>query len=502
MGLFGFKKDSQTDNLQDYHINVSELDMAFSILILDADLNIVHSNLQFSKEFGYADNELYDQNINKLYADFHEEDKGFFVWENLIYSQLSACLKLRTKTGSSILCRLKVVRKENGHFWLFFDKPEPADIHLKNLQESVNLHMQLINNTPDIICFKDGQGRWLLANDADLELFYLKGVDYVGKTDKELAEYTHKNYYDAFLTCMDTDEKCWDGKKLSRGDEIITKPDGSKIVLDVIKIPVFNEDNSRKNLIVFGRDVTARRNAESDLVLAKQKAEESDRLKSNFLATMSHELRTPLNAVIGFANLIYEETDIEEMHEYARIINNNSKMLLSLIEDVFDISLIESDQVQIDHKGFDLVKAISEVYEIFPMELNMLDKLDIEFKLIFDRNSYSFKGDEYRIKQILTNLIRNALKFTKEGYIHVKLDILDTFVDINVIDSGIGISEEKLTEIFGMFRQVEEGYKRSFGGAGLGLTISKKLAEMMSGDILVQSELGKGSVFTLRLPIR
>lgn len=502
MGLFGLTKNSQKDSLLDHHISISELDSVFSILILDSDLKIEHINPQFMKDFGFAKDDLYKRNIDGISADFQVETEERFVWRDVIQSGASLDMKMEAKTGDSVLCRLKIIRKNNNQVWLLFDKPElEKDYSVKSLQESVNLHMQLINNTPDIICFKDGEGKWLLANDADLELFHLTGVDYVGKTDKELVEYTHDNYREAFLTCVDTDEKCWEEKKICRGDEIIAKPDGSEIVLDVIKIPVFNDDGSRKNLIVLGRDVTARRNAESDLVFAKQRAEESDRLKSNFLATMSHELRTPLNAVIGFANLIFEETDIEEMHEFARIINNNSKMLLSLIEDVFDVSLIESDQVQIDHKEFDLIKAISEVYEIFPMELNMLDKLDIEFKLIFDRKSYLFVGDEYRIKQILTNLIRNALKFTREGFIHVRLEIEDEFIDVKVIDSGIGISEEKLTEIFGMFRQVEEGYKRSFGGAGLGLTISKKLAEMMKGDIRVESELSKGSTFTLRLPL-
>jgi len=110
-----------------------------------------------------------------------------------------------------------------------------------------------------------------------------------------------------------------------------------------------------------------------------------------------------------------------------------------------------------------------------------------------------FKGDEFRLKQIITNLVRNALKFTKEGFIHLKLAVFDNYLDISVEDSGIGISEDKKIEIFESFRQVEEGYSRSFNGAGLGLSISKKLASMMQGDIMVESQLGKGSTFTLRL---
>ena len=501
MGILETNNQSKAADLPNHFVDLDEIGTIFSIVIIKSDFNIKYINSQFSKDFGYTSDDLLGQSIDHLNAGLNNGKNDQINWRSFLSHQLSVSIQLVSKADNATLCKLKVIEKDNGDFWLLFDLPELVGNSIQKLQESVNLHLQLINNSPDIICFKEGEGRWLLANESNLELFQLNGVDYKGKTDQELAEYTHKIYRDAFLTCMETDERCWQEGKMSRNDELINKPDGSKIVLDVIKIPIFNKDGSRKNLIVLGRDVTARRNAVSELVVAKKRAEESDKLKSNFLASMSHELRTPLNAIIGFANLIYEEQYIDEIHEYARIINNNSKMLLNLIEDVFDVSLIESDQIQIDQKEFDLIQAITEVFEIFPMELNMLDKIDIELKLLFNKQSYLFKGDEFRIKQILTNLIRNALKFTNEGFIHIQLDVLEKYIDIKVIDSGIGISEEKMQEIFGLFRQVEEGYKRSFGGAGLGLSISKKLANMMKGDILVESELHKGSTFTLRLPI-
>lgn len=501
MSLFKSDKHSQTSDLPNFQLNKDDFNNLISLIILDEQHQIVHLNEQFQSDFGFDPQDYIGKNINSFSVFYkHSKDPKSF-WEEHITDKFSACIELKNAHGILDFCRLKVIKKSNGYYWLLFDKVTKEQQSFSSLQDSIDLYSELVKHTPDIICFKDGKGKWLFANDADLKLFHLTEVDYIGKTDAELAQYTHEIYKESFEVCMETDEQCWLDGKISRGDEIIQTPEGDKIVLDVIKNPIFNKDGSRKNLIVLGRDVTANRQTEADLKEAKIRAEESDRLKSSFLATMSHELRTPLNAVIGFANLIYEEDDVSEIHEFSRIINNNSKMLLNLIEDIFDVSLIESEQVQINHSEFDLVKSIKEVYEIFPMELNMLDKLDIEFKMILDRETFVLKGDEFRVKQILTNLIRNALKFTQKGYIHIGLKVSDKYWDLSVADSGIGISKDKLQKIFGMFQQVEEGYKRSFGGAGLGLSISKRLADMMKGDILVESELDKGSTFTLRVPV-
>lgn len=499
MGLFGVKKDSQSEKRSEHSINSVELDQLFSILVINSNHDIVYVNEQFTADFGYQSSALENQSINKIIAkDLHQEFETDF-WNKSIVHKFSGSIEVQKKSKKFVVCRLKVAQKENGHYWLLFDTPKKDDETYSNLKESMDLHLELINSSPDIICFKDGAGRWLLANQADLELFHLVGVDYLGKTDRDLADFTHDIYKESFLNCMATDENCWNQKSLSRSDEYIKKLDGSSIIFDVIKIPIFKEDGSRKNLIVLGRDVTARRKAESELVNAMKKAEESDKLKSNFLATMSHELRTPLNAVIGFSDLIFDEEDINEIHDYSRIINNNSKVLLNLIEDIFDVSLIESDQIEIANTEFDLIRSMKEVYEIFPVELNKLGKHNIDFKIILPLDSYMFKGDEFRLKQIITNLLRNALKFTKEGFIHLKLAVFDHYLDISVEDSGIGISEDMKLKIFESFRQVEEGYTRSFNGAGLGLAISKKLAIMMQGNMMVESQLGKGSTFTLRI---
>ncbi|HOI33562.1 MAG TPA: PAS domain-containing protein, partial [Bacteroidales bacterium] len=171
------------------------------------------------------------------------------------------------------------------------------------IQEQEELLRTLINTTPDIICFKDAKGRWLEANQADLELFSLTGVDYKMKTDAELADFspTHK---DALNNCMASDEIAWQKRKISRGDEEIPGPDGLMRTYDVYKIPLFNADDTTKGLIVLGRDITNRKKEEQKLAKALIKAKESDRLKTAFLSNMSHEIRTPLNAIVGFSQLL------------------------------------------------------------------------------------------------------------------------------------------------------------------------------------------------------
>ncbi|MBZ0243350.1 MAG: tetratricopeptide repeat protein, partial [Bacteroidales bacterium] len=202
------------------------------------------------------------------------------------------------------------------------------------LIEQEELLLTLINSTPDIICFKDGESRWLKANDAILTLFNLKGVDYSMKTDVDLTVYSpvHESAHES---CMISDEICWQKAEINRSDEEIPDAEGKPRIYDVYKIPLFNADGSRKGLIVWGRDVTARNKVEKKLEYALGKAEESDRLKTAFLSNMSHEIRTPLNAIIGFSDLL-DDDDItkDEQSQYIKIIHQNGEALLNLIGNI------------------------------------------------------------------------------------------------------------------------------------------------------------------------
>lgn len=244
---------------------------------------------------------------------------------------------------------------------------------------------------------------------------------------------------------------------------------------------------------------------EINLQMAKERAEESDILKSSFLANMSHEIRTPMNAIIGFSELITRKTISQEKKDtYAQYITNSGKTLLNLIDDIIDIAKIEASQLKINKSTTYVNIMFNEILEYINTEKKRNKKDHILFtknEAISDIN-FCVLCDPFRLKQILTNLLNNALKFTFEGIIEFGYLIPNNATILfYVSDTGIGLSDDKIPLIFERFRQADDTTTRQFGGTGLGLAISKKLVEMMGGRIWAESEKSKGSTFFFTLPL-
>ncbi|MBN2774276.1 MAG: response regulator, partial [Prolixibacteraceae bacterium] len=236
------------------------------------------------------------------------------------------------------------------------------------------------------------------------------------------------------------------------------------------------------------------------------KATESDRLKSAFLATMSHEIRTPLNAIIGFSELININMPVEEIVNFSQIINSSGIHLLSIVEDIFDISLIESGQIKLTIENVNLKIIYESVYSIIQEEKKRINKENIEVRLVYPENKdLHVESDLSKLKQILINLLKNALKYTEKGYIEFGYKIENPngkpYILCYVKDTGIGIPENKKDLIFEIFRQVDDSNTRAYGGVGIGLSISKKLTEILGGKIWVESEINKGSTFFFTIPL-
>jgi signal transduction histidine kinase/ligand-binding sensor domain-containing protein/CheY-like chemotaxis protein len=237
-----------------------------------------------------------------------------------------------------------------------------------------------------------------------------------------------------------------------------------------------------------------------ELEKAKNKAEESDKLKSAFLANMSHEIRTPMNAIVGFANLLKDEDITQhEKIEFVEIINSNSDMLLVLIDDILDLSLIEADQLIIRKEIIVLNEFLDHLYSAFSL-MNSKNEIDVVLNNEMYASDLRILCDKIRLKQILSNLMSNALKFTETGRVELEFAWRNHRLEFIVKDTGIGIPRSELTNIFDRFRKSDYGQQVIYRGTGLGLTISKALAILLGGDITVESQLGKGSVFTLTLP--
>ena len=242
-----------------------------------------------------------------------------------------------------------------------------------------------------------------------------------------------------------------------------------------------------------------------ELTVAKEKAEESDRLNSAFLANMSHEVRTPLNAIVGLLNALDKEVQLsEDLREYVDIINSNSEILLRLIEDILDVAKIEANQLIVKSESFCADDVIDEMHTLFEVYLSTCQKTHIILETVKGGKvgKRMVYADPVRLRQILHNLLNNAIKFTDNGYIRfgyqmIKTDMLEFFVE----DTGIGIPENQLDVIFQRFRQVEQGNNRRYGGTGLGLPISRSLVQLMGGNMHVTSTEGKGSTFFFTIPV-
>jgi PAS domain S-box-containing protein len=238
----------------------------------------------------------------------------------------------------------------------------------------------------------------------------------------------------------------------------------------------------------------------NDLTIAKEKAEESDKLKSAFLANMSHEIRTPMNAINGFSELLLESgLPKDELAKYVHIINASSQQLLSVISDIVDISKIEAGQFSFKSEAVDINLLMGELLATYKKSIDA-EKINLVYSGEKPDELVLLKSDGNRIKQVICNLLNNAVKFTSKGEIHFGYYLKDNFIEFFVSDNGIGISPKNQSVIFERFKQIASGTDKLSAGNGLGLSISKAIVEKLNGSISVQSDLGKGSLFSFKIP--
>lgn len=261
--------------------------------------------------------------------------------------------------------------------------------------------------------------------------------------------------------------------------------------------------NGKEYLSSVIHDITDKKELFSEIVKAKEKAEENDRLKSAFLANMSHEIRTPLNGILGFTGILTEETYLSKNKRktYSSIINQSAESLLQIINDILDLSRLETDQLTLNKRNFVINDLLANLFLLYRKKLDDKGKKEVIIDLLVQDESIALKNDENRLNQVFVNLLDNAVKFTQTGKISFGIsDIKDEKIFFVVSDTGIGISKNKQDIIFERFAQAEIETSIKYGGSGLGLSIVRKLLKLMGGEITVESEPGAGTTFTFSLP--
>jgi len=367
------------------------------------------------------------------------------------------------------------------------------------LAEERNRLRTLIDTLPDFIYIKDMQHRFLLTNIAHARARGCASPDeLIGKSDFDFFPHDMaERFQDEETEIFRTGQPLLDYEQPSKGNA------GGFVWALSNKVPIRNVQGELTGLVGITRDITERKQQAQALEIALKRAEEANRLKSEFLATMSHELRTPLNAIIGFSDALSNHLAgelNERQQEYMQIILNNGEHLLSIINNLLDISKIEAGQFELNNTAVNIAGLLDHVKRSLQ---SLADIKGLSLLTMLDEDMpTSIMGDDLRLKQIIINLVGNAIKFTQTGSVKVCIIKIDASNwAIKVTDTGIGIPPEALEFVFEQFRQVDNSSTRHYGGTGLGLAIVRQLSLLMEGSAQVQSQLNKGSTFTITLPL-
>ncbi|MEY4595563.1 MAG: hypothetical protein RIQ47_1973, partial [Bacteroidota bacterium] len=473
------------------------------MLMIGADYKVKSANRSFCMMMAYRENELDGLNMLELLHPGDKEEER---------ARLS-----RHFRGEAAMVRREVrfIRRTNEVVWLQIstsltrnEKGAPSFIlamaenvtQRKRMEQSVresrNRLNDLIENKEYGIISIDRHHTILLLNSRIADFFYgLTGVVVEkGFNFLDIVPHSLRSDYLAIF------EKAFAGESqvLERMIELST----GKNYMELIVTPVMGPNGQVASVSFFAHDVTARKNAETDLLSAREKAEASTEAKSSFLATMSHEIRTPLNGVIGMGKLLNQTNLTTKQQEYVDSILLSGEALLSVINDILDISKIESSRMELEHKPFALKRCIEETFDLLASKA-IEKKLTLQYTIAKGTPAY-VNGDITRLRQILMNLVSNAIKFTQRGGIVIHLSMVQELdkqqqLLFEVKDTGIGIPADRMDRLFRSYSQVDSSTARHYGGTGLGLAICKNLVELMGGTIWAKSKVGDGSTFSFTI---
>jgi PAS domain S-box-containing protein len=464
------------------------------ILIADKDGIVNFVNESIEKISGYSKNEMLGKTVFELFFSASQVKliRNKLVQEVGNQYEIEALTKDRRKIFVEIRVRpfLNSKGEIKGSISAISDITEKKEIS-KHIKIQETLLNNILNNLPINIYLKNEEGKLIFINDTAAKTLNKKKKDVLNKDvslffPEQTADFIKEDDRQVRLSGAPkvVEEKTLFEKYFLRG-----------------KIP-FHIDNMGPLLLGYSIDISERKKAEEEAILAKQKAEDSIQSKERFISIMSHEIRTPMNAVVGITNLLLKKEHNQEQKELLKGLKVSSENLLKILNNILDLSKIDSGKLTLESADIDLREILESARESCSYkaaEKNILINIDVDKKI-----PRYIKGDSFRLDQILLNLLSNAVKFTEEGKIDIAVKMLDSTSEdfrllFTIADTGIGIPKEKLSEIFESFTQASSEISKKYGGTGLGLTITKKLIEFQNGTIGVESIRNKGAKFIFDL---
>lgn len=490
-------------------------DSGITIINTDVQGNIKFVSANIERLSGYTPGEMQGVSLMKgMPRSFRQDVEGLInKARNNEPLDITIEVQIFTKQRIDIWvgCRLYPVKDEMGvvkelQFMIWNNNTaKQMELDMKVLEEARRreqvLLQAVVDNNPNLIYIKNLHGDYLLINrkmkqllgmPLDADVSAIKDTNVFAGNDERLQQYRE---YDRRVV-----ENC---ETISL-EEAFNHPTGQRH-LYVMKFPISGNDGRVEYVCGVSIDITDLKRAELEMRDAREEALQAKEAQENFLANMSHEIRTPMNGVMGMSNLLLESPLNESQKEYVQSIKESAENLLSIINDLLDFSKIKSGKFHIDNADFNLADTVRKA--IYPLQVKAQEK-NLVLNCLIDTNvPETVMGDALRLQQMIINLTANAVKFTKEGSISIKLypvsqDGEDVVLGVDVADTGIGIAADKLDRVFELYTQSDKNTSRVYGGTGLGLAIVKQLAELQQGTVTVRSEVGKGSVFTLHIPYK
>ncbi len=442
---------------------------------------------------------------------FEKPDRGRFRAQAALYGydaetylaaldEVPVVTEERLKNALSYLSSLAVLIAEQGLANLRLREASAALLSEKeHVREARDVLASILDSLPQAVFWKNREGIYQACNEAFANNLGMRADQVVGLSDFDIPG-TPRADAEAYRAAdMATIES---GLPKRHIIEQVQKRDGTRIWVDTTKIPFKDSDGHPRGVIGVFDDITEQKRAREELIEAKRDADAANDAKSEFLAMMSHEIRTPLNGVIGYCSLLESTPLNPEQTDYVTSISQSGDLLLHLIEGLLDFSKIEAGKMELDPTVTCLRELIADLCHILaPSARRKSIQLECGFGETLPEN---ITIDAFRLKQILTNLIANAIKFTQTGSVTVFATASGDGKEliVSVKDTGIGIAEESLGLMFEPFTQADSSHSRPYGGSGLGLAICKQLLTLMGGRITVSSKAGAGSEFAIVIPIQ